>query len=100
VERQIDDAAAAHHQPPAPDGRRSAIAAGANRNLTVPAALLPHRLGKHIGGRAMTSLELALSRILELIEKASEAGNTLAIAALMQRKQVICAALGAPEQWR
>jgi hypothetical protein len=46
----------------------------------------------------MTTLEQALAGILELIEKAKSAGNSLALAALMQRKQVICAALAAPEQ--
>ena len=46
----------------------------------------------------MTSLEQALASILELIEKARAAGNTLVLAALMQRKDAICAALAAPEQ--
>ena len=48
----------------------------------------------------MTNLELALAGILELIEQAKVAGNTLALNTLLQRKQVICAALSAPEQWR
>jgi hypothetical protein len=48
----------------------------------------------------MTSLELALARILETIEKAREAGNSLLLTELLQRKQAICAALCAPEQWR
>jgi hypothetical protein len=47
---------------------------------------------------AMTSLEQALASILELIEKARVAGNTLVLATLMQRKDTICAALAAPEQ--
>jgi hypothetical protein len=46
----------------------------------------------------MTSLEQALASILELIEKARAAGNTLVLTALMQRKDTICAALAAPEQ--
>jgi hypothetical protein len=48
--------------------------------------------------KAMTSLEQALASILELIEKARAAGNTLVLTALMQRKDTICAALAAPEQ--
>jgi hypothetical protein len=48
--------------------------------------------------KTMTSLEQALASILELIEKARAAGNTLVLAALMQRKDAICAALAAPEQ--
>jgi hypothetical protein len=48
--------------------------------------------------KAMTSLEQALASILELIEKARVAGNTLVLATLMQRKDTICAALAAPEQ--
>jgi hypothetical protein len=48
--------------------------------------------------KAMTSLEQALASILELIEKARVAGNSLALATLMQRKHAICAALAAPEQ--
>jgi hypothetical protein len=47
---------------------------------------------------AMTTLERALSSILELIEKARVAGNSLALDTLMQRKDAICAALAAPEQ--
>jgi len=46
----------------------------------------------------MTSLEQALASILELIERARIAGNTLALTALLQRKDAICAALAAPEQ--
>jgi hypothetical protein len=48
--------------------------------------------------KAMTTLEQALAGILELIEKARVAGNSLALATLMQRKDAICAALAAPEQ--
>jgi hypothetical protein len=46
----------------------------------------------------MTSLEQVLASILELIENARVAGNSLVLAALMQRKDAICAALAAPEQ--
>ena len=46
----------------------------------------------------MTNLEQALANILELIEKAEIAGNSLALVALLRRKDVICAALAAPEQ--
>jgi hypothetical protein len=46
----------------------------------------------------MTNLEQALANILNSIEKAKIAGNSLALAGLMQRKDVICAALAAPEQ--
>jgi hypothetical protein len=46
----------------------------------------------------MTSLELELARILELIEQARAARDALALATLLQRKGVICAALAAPEQ--
>ena len=46
----------------------------------------------------MTSLELRLASILELIEHARAAKNALALAALLQRKDAICAALAAPEQ--
>jgi hypothetical protein len=46
----------------------------------------------------MTSLEQALASILELIEKAKFAGNSLALATLTARKQAICAALAAPDQ--
>jgi hypothetical protein len=45
----------------------------------------------------MTSLERDLAQVLELIEKARAAGNGLALATLLQRKQAICAALAAPE---
>jgi hypothetical protein len=47
----------------------------------------------------MTTLEQALARVLELIEKARAAGNALALSALNERKQAICAALAAPEQF-
>jgi hypothetical protein len=46
----------------------------------------------------MTSLEHALARILELIEKAKAAGNSIALSTLTARKEAICAALAAPEQ--
>jgi len=46
----------------------------------------------------MTSLELRLASILELIEQARAARDALALAALLQRKGAICAALAAPEQ--
>ena len=45
----------------------------------------------------MTNLERDLTSVLELIEKARAAGNGLALATLLQRKQAICAALAAPE---
>jgi len=45
----------------------------------------------------MTTLERDLASVLELIEKARAAGNGLALATLLQRKQAICAALAAPE---
>jgi hypothetical protein len=45
----------------------------------------------------MTSLERDLAHVLELIEKAKAAGNGLALATLLQRKQAICEALAAPE---
>jgi hypothetical protein len=45
----------------------------------------------------MTSLELKLASILELIEHARTAKDALALAALLQRKDAICAALAAPE---
>jgi hypothetical protein len=45
----------------------------------------------------MTSLERDLAHVLELIEKARAAGNGLALATLLQRRQAICAALAAPE---
>jgi hypothetical protein len=45
----------------------------------------------------MTSLEHKLASILELIEHARTAKDALALAALLQRKDVICAALAAPE---
>ena len=47
----------------------------------------------------MTNLEQALASILELIEKAKIARDSHALRALLQRKDVICAALAAPEQW-
>jgi hypothetical protein len=49
----------------------------------------------------MTHLEQALARIVEEIEQARAAGtafNALKLAALLQRKDAICAALAAPEQ--
>jgi hypothetical protein len=46
----------------------------------------------------MTSLELSLASLLESIEHARAAKNTLALAALLQRKDAICATLAAPEQ--
>jgi hypothetical protein len=46
----------------------------------------------------MTSLEQVLASILVLIEKARVAGNSLALATLIERKDAICAALAAPEQ--
>jgi len=46
----------------------------------------------------MTSLELKLASILELIEQARAARDALSLAALLQRKGAICAALAAPEQ--
>jgi hypothetical protein len=45
----------------------------------------------------MTDLEQALASILESIENAKHAGNSLVLSALMQRKGTICAALAAPE---
>ena len=53
---------------------------------------------EHLRGKLMTSLEQALASILELIEKAKAAGNSLALATLTARKHAICAALAAPEQ--
>ena len=46
----------------------------------------------------MTSLEEALAGILKSIEETRERGNSQALAALLQRRQAICAALAAPEQ--
>jgi hypothetical protein len=46
----------------------------------------------------MTSLELTLANILHAIELAKDAGNVSALAALVHRKNTICAALAAPEQ--
>jgi hypothetical protein len=46
----------------------------------------------------MTSLERALANILQTIAVAKEAGNVSALAALVHRKNTICAALAAPEQ--
>jgi len=46
----------------------------------------------------MTSLEQMLAQILQLIEDSRATGNSQAIAALMRRKEAICAALAAPEQ--
>jgi hypothetical protein len=45
----------------------------------------------------MTRLERELAQVLELIEQAKAAGNGLAVATLLQRRQAICAALAAPE---
>jgi hypothetical protein len=46
----------------------------------------------------MTSLELKLASILELIGQARAMRDPLVLAALLQRKDAICAALAAPEQ--
>ena len=46
----------------------------------------------------MTSLEDKLARLIRLIEQAKLAGNARALAALVRRKEAICAALAAPEQ--
>ena len=46
----------------------------------------------------MTSLEQALARILQSIEETRQSGNSQALAVLLRRKHVICAALAAPEQ--
>jgi hypothetical protein len=46
----------------------------------------------------MTSLELELASILESIGQARAARDPLVLAALLQRKDAICAALAAPEQ--
>jgi hypothetical protein len=46
----------------------------------------------------MTSLEQALARLIDLIERARAAGDAGALAALLRKKDVICAALSAPEQ--
>ena len=46
----------------------------------------------------MTSLEHQLASILQSIEQARDARDALALAALLQRKDTICAALAAPEQ--
>jgi hypothetical protein len=45
----------------------------------------------------MTSLETKLASILALIEHARATKDALALAALLQRKDAICAALAAPE---
>jgi len=45
----------------------------------------------------MTDLEQSLASILESIEHARATRNALALAALLQRKDAICAALAAPE---
>ena len=58
--------------------------------------VVEHLRGK--GANPMTSLEQALASILEMIEKAEAAGNSLALATLIARKHAICAALAAPEQ--
>lgn len=46
----------------------------------------------------MTILEQLLAGILSSIEDARASGNSLALAALLLRKDAICAALAAPEQ--
>jgi hypothetical protein len=46
----------------------------------------------------MTSLEQALALIIKLIEQAKAIGDARELVALKRRKDVICAALGAPEQ--
>jgi hypothetical protein len=46
----------------------------------------------------MTSLEQTLAQIVEDIERARAAGNVMALAVLLQRKDAGCAALAAPEQ--
>jgi len=46
----------------------------------------------------MTSLEHLLARVIELIEQAKRAGDASALAALVRRKAILCAALAAPEQ--
>ena len=46
----------------------------------------------------MTDLEQSLASILESIEHSRATRNALALAALLQRKDTICAALAAPEQ--
>jgi uncharacterized protein (DUF2141 family) len=46
----------------------------------------------------MTHLEQALASVLVSIEMARREGNPLVLAALLQRKGAICAALCAPEQ--
>jgi hypothetical protein len=46
----------------------------------------------------MTSLEQTLAQIIEDIERARAAGNVMALAVLLQRKDAMCAALAAPEQ--
>jgi hypothetical protein len=46
----------------------------------------------------VTCLEHTLANILDSIERARAARDALALAALLQRKDAICAALAAPEQ--
>ena len=46
----------------------------------------------------MTNLERALAEIFGAIEQAGGSGNPQVLAALLRRKQAICAALAAPEQ--
>jgi hypothetical protein len=46
----------------------------------------------------MTSLEQALASILASIEDTRASGSSRALAALLRRKEAICAALAAPEQ--
>jgi hypothetical protein len=45
----------------------------------------------------MTSLERKLAIVLESIEDARAERNALALAALLQRKDLICSALASPE---
>jgi hypothetical protein len=46
----------------------------------------------------MTSLEQALARIIKLIEQAKIVGDARELVALKRKRDVICAALSAPEQ--
>jgi hypothetical protein len=46
----------------------------------------------------MTNLEETLVRILASIEESAAADNPQALAQLLRRREVICRALGAPEQ--
>jgi hypothetical protein len=49
------------------------------------------------GANAMTCLEHTLASILDSIERARLTRDALTLAALLQRKDSICAALAAPE---